>query len=111
MNEHGSPIGSEGRSFRDCVRDCARDAQIVAMYNELSGSSLRAPIQALLQHQKGEPGPDPDTEEGARLAGFILFVYARVWRHVRRPRQRRTWPTKGITLTSSATGQVHHGPH
>jgi hypothetical protein len=108
MNENGAPTGNEGRSFRDCVRDCARDARMVAMYNELSGSSLRAPIEALLRHQEGKPGPDPETEEGAQLAGFILFVYARVWRHVRRPRQHRTWPMKGITFDSSATGQLNY---
>jgi hypothetical protein len=80
------------------------------MYNELSGSSLRAPIEVLFRYQGGEPGPDPDTDEGAQLAGFILFVYARVWRHVRRPHQRRTWPMKGITFGSSATGQVDRSP-
>lgn len=110
MNENGAPTGSEGRSFRDCVRDCARDARMVAMYNELSGSSLRAPIEVLLRHQEGEPGPDPDTDEGAQLAGFILFVYERVWRHVRRPRQRRAWTMKGITFGSSATGHVDYSP-
>lgn len=30
------------------------------------------------EHQKGPTMADPDTDEGAQLAGFILFVYARV---------------------------------
>lgn len=73
MISQGPRIKSGGQSFRHCVQDCARDHRMVAAYNQLYGTQLDAPILALLRHQEGEPGPNPDTEEGAELARFILF--------------------------------------
>lgn len=92
-----------GRSFRDCVQDCACDERMVQAYNELYGTQLKSPILALLQHQQGELGPNPDTQEGAELARFIFFCYDTVWRHVRRAGQRMTWPIRSTGRRSSDT--------
>lgn len=88
MTDHGLRMKGGGCSFRHCVQDCACDDRMVAAYNDLYGTQLKAPILALLRHQQGEPGPNPDTEEGAELARFIFFCYDTVWRHVRRAEQR-----------------------
>ena len=79
-----------GVSFRDCVQDCACDERMVAAYNRLYGTHLQTPISALLLHEQGEPGPNPDTPEGAELARFIFFCYDTVWRYDKRARQRTT---------------------
>lgn len=91
MTNQGLRIKSGGQSFRHCVQDCACDRRMVAAYNQLYGTQLKAPILALLRHQQGEPGPNPDTKEGAELARFIFFCYDTVWRHVRRAQQRTSW--------------------
>lgn len=96
MTNQGPRMMSGGRSFRHCVQDCARDDRMVKAYNELYGTQLKAPLLALLRHEQGEPGPDPDTEEGAELGRFILFCYGAVWRRVKRVHQGvhqfETWP-------------------
>lgn len=97
MTNQGLRIKSGGQSFRHCVQDCACDDRMVAAYNQLYGAQLQAPILALLRHQQGKPGPNPDTEEGAELARFIFFCYDTVWRHVRRTQQRTTWWPVNVT--------------
>lgn len=83
MTVHG-PRRKSSRTFRDCILDCARDERMVAAYNKLYGTQLTAPIGGLIQHRQGEPGPDPDTPEGAQLARFIVYCYDIVWRRVGR---------------------------
>jgi hypothetical protein len=103
MTTQGLSIESNGRLFRHCVQDCARDDRMVTAYNQLYGTQLTAPIEALLKHDE-EPGPSPDTQEGAELARFILFCYDTVWRHVRRARQRATsWQVTATLATSPET--------
>lgn len=95
----------KGRSFRDCVCDCARDPQIVELFNAMHGTSLSAPIDALVRHQRGAPGPKADTAQDAAIAAFILFIHYHVWRHVKRPRQRRNWPVQLSDLRSCALAE------
>lgn len=99
MVEYGLRITGEGRSFRDCVCDCARNPEIVALFNELHGTALSIPIEFLVRHDQGESRPKSDTAEGAAIARFILFVHYHVWRHVKRPRQRTRWPDPGHRAT------------
>ena len=98
MNDQEHRIQGDGRLFRQCIQDCARDERIVAAYNKLYGTKLRAPLSELVNHKEGTPGPNPETEEGAQLAGFIMFCYLTVWRYVRRAQKRTTWR---IRLTST----------
>jgi hypothetical protein len=73
--------GQVDLSFRDCVRDCARDALVVASYNALYGTQLCAPISALVADQS-ELTPKPESSEGVELGRFILFCYDAVWPHL-----------------------------
>lgn len=91
MIDYGLRVQGEGRSFRDCVQDCARDPRIVGAYNELYGTRLTAPILELLDSGEGQSGPNPETPEGAELALFIGFCYDSVWRYVQRAQQRKMW--------------------
>jgi hypothetical protein len=75
MMNQGLRMTSDGRSFRHCVQDCARDPRMIAAYNQLYAAQLQAPILALLTHHEGEPGPCLDSHEGAELGRFILFCY------------------------------------
>jgi hypothetical protein len=108
MSDHGLRFQNDGRQFRHCVQNCARDERFVAVYNKLHGTQLKAPLSGLLDHKEGSPGPDPNTDEGAQLARFILFCHMTVWRHVRRAQQRTSWP---IRLASELTDEPRSGAH
>jgi hypothetical protein len=104
MTTQGLSLESGGQWFRHCVQDCACDDRMVTAYNQLYGTQLVAPIEALLRHQEEQPAPSSDTQEGAELARFILFCYDTVWRRVQRPRQRAiSWPMTETPATALET--------
>lgn len=66
MIEYGLRMCGKGRSFRDCVRDCARNPEIVALFNELHGTALSAPVESLMQHDQVSPARIPIRPRGRR---------------------------------------------
>lgn len=74
------------RSFADCVRACAQDAQVVEACNGIHGTHLRAPITALLNPSQTS---EPDSPAAQELVCFIGFVHRNVWQHVLRARRKQ----------------------
>jgi hypothetical protein len=78
----GPAITPTDGAFEQCVRDCARDPQIVQRFNEYNpGVPLTAPIQKLLDGTTWDMDSDISSED-ERIACFIMFVYMQVWRRV-----------------------------
>lgn len=103
------PMNGDGRSFKQCIQDCARDQRMVVAYNETCGAQLKAPIAALLKD--GDLGLAP--EESEQLVGFMLFVYATVWRKVLHAERRMTWlhvTGRDPTSSSADTGSEGRCP-
>jgi len=75
----------EGITFRDLVKDCAEEPQLVETFNRVYGAHLQAPIAALLD----ERWPAQMSEEEELLIGcFIGFVHEQIWVRLQRAHAR-----------------------
>lgn len=79
---------AEAITFRNLVKDCAEEPQLVESFNRAYGASLAAPIAALLD----DSWPSQVTpEEELLLSCFIVFVHEQLWTRLRRAQSRTTW--------------------
>lgn len=79
---------SHKKTLANCVRECARDEQIISACNRMHGTHLAAPIEALLTPDRM---PDPKSQAALELVCFIGFIHHNVWQRVLRDRRLRAW--------------------
>jgi hypothetical protein len=72
-------------TFRNLVRDCAQEPQLIASFNRAYGAKLEAPIEALLDDRWPL---QVSAEEEMQIGCFILFVHENIWRRFRRAQVR-----------------------
>jgi hypothetical protein len=72
-------------TFRNLVKDCAQEPQLVASFNRAYGAKLEAPIEALLDDRWPL---EVSKEEEMQIGCFILFVHQNVWRRFKRAQVR-----------------------
>jgi len=88
MELQRSRATAEAITFRNLVKDCAEEPQLVESFNRAYGASLAAPIVALLD----DSWPSQVTPEEELLLGcFIVFVHEQLWTRLRRAQSRTTW--------------------
>ena len=88
MEAQRSRASAGAITFRNLVKDCAEEPQLVESFNRAYGSSLAAPIAALLD----DSWPSQVTPEEELLLGcFIVFVHEQLWIRLRRVQARTTW--------------------
>ncbi|HEY4367764.1 MAG TPA: hypothetical protein VGN07_11075 [Steroidobacteraceae bacterium] len=88
MEPQRSRASAEAITFRNLVKDCAEEPQLVESFNRAYGASLAAPITALLDDRWPlEVSP----EEELLLGCFIVFIHEQLWVRLRRVQARPAW--------------------
>ena len=72
-----------GITFRDLVRDCAGEPQLVESFNRAYGADLQVPIAAIIDDR----WPSRVAKDEEFLIGcFIVFVHENIWLRLQRAR-------------------------
>ena len=76
---------AEAITFRNLVKDCAEEPQLIESFNRAYGTNLEAPITALLD----DSWPTRVSPEEELLIGcFIVFVHEQLWVRLQRAQAR-----------------------
>ena len=76
---------TEALTFRNLVKDCAGEPQLVESFNRAYGADLKAPIAAL-RDDRWPPSVSPDEE--LLIGCFIVFVHEQLWVRLQRAQAR-----------------------
>jgi hypothetical protein len=81
MKRKGGRTSIAGITFRELVKDCAGEPQLVESFNRAYGADLRVPITAIVDGLW--PSRVPKDEEF--LVGcFIVFIHENIWLRLQR---------------------------
>jgi len=97
MEPQRIPASAEAITFRNLVKDCAEEPQLVESFNRAYGAQLAAPITALVDDR----WPAQVTPEEELLIGcFIVFVHEQLWVRLRRAQARtQTWTLDDVAAS------------
>jgi hypothetical protein len=81
MKRKGSGTAIAGITFRDLVRDCAGEPQLVESFNRAYGADLQVPIEAIIDDR----WPSRLAKDEEFLIGcFIVFIHENIWLRLQR---------------------------
>jgi hypothetical protein len=102
MTNNGTP--GEGFGFRELVRECGGDPQIVETFNRLYGYDLACPIVALVDDSWIRKAPSAESDQ---IASFIVFIHQQLWVRYQRAVAALVSP---VRLRERVSLQIPHMP-
>jgi hypothetical protein len=84
MKRKGSQAALAGITFRELVKDCAGEPQLVESFNRAYGADLRVPIEAIVDDRW--PSLVPGDDDEFLIGCFVVFIHENIWMRLKRAR-------------------------